>query len=225
MSGLAVVLGGGGSAGVAWEIGVLHGLAEGGADVRLRRTCSSAPRPGRSWRSGCCRAPDSARLFEAVCRPVGAVPMDLDYARRAGRLGRGRSVGATSAADARRRIGDLARAAETMTPETRRAEIAALLPSSEWPERPLVVTAVNAADGEAAWFDRDSEVPLLDAVSASSCGARRLAAGRGARRRPTSTGRCAPRPTPTWPPVTTGCWCWPRWPPIGGVARELGRLA
>jgi NTE family protein len=165
MSGLAVVLGGGGSAGVAWEIGVVHGLAEGGVGLRSADLLVGTS-AGSIVAVRMCSGASTARLFEEVCRPVGAVPMDLDYhAVEAGWAGA--TVGATSAADARRRIGDLALAAETMTPAQRRSEIAALLPSLEWPERPLVVTAVNTADGEAAWFDRGSEVSLLDAVSAS----------------------------------------------------------
>ena len=34
--------------------------------------------------------------------------------------------------------------------------VAARLPRSEWPDRPMIVVAVNAETGELAWFDRDS---------------------------------------------------------------------
>ena len=50
----------------------------------------------------------------------------------------------------------------------RRAIVAARLPRPEWPDRPMIVTAVNAHTGELAAFDRDSGVDLADAVTAST---------------------------------------------------------
>jgi NTE family protein len=71
----------------------------------------------------------------------------------------------------RRRIGALALAAEKagLTPpeQDRLDVIGSRLVSTEWPERPLVITAVDAETGEFHPFDRDSGVPLLQAVAAS----------------------------------------------------------
>jgi NTE family protein len=50
----------------------------------------------------------------------------------------------------------------------RRAMVAARLPRPDWPDRPMIVVAVNAHTGELAAFDRDSGVDLADAVSAST---------------------------------------------------------
>src|SRR6476659_3870265 len=50
----------------------------------------------------------------------------------------------------------------------RRAMVAARLPRAEWPNRPLIVVAVDAQTGELAAFDRDSGVELVDAVTAST---------------------------------------------------------
>ncbi|MGC2191657.1 MAG: patatin-like phospholipase family protein, partial [Candidatus Dormiibacterota bacterium] len=50
----------------------------------------------------------------------------------------------------------------------RRAMVAARLPRAEWPDRPMIVTAVDAHTGELAAFDRDSGVDLVDAVTAST---------------------------------------------------------
>jgi NTE family protein len=75
--------------------------------------------------------------------------------------------GVTSPEDARRRIGRYALEAETPPSEDRRAVIAARLTTSEWPERRLLITAVNAETGELRVFDRVSGVTLLDAVTAS----------------------------------------------------------
>ena len=46
--------------------------------------------------------------------------------------------------------------------------VAARLPRPEWPDRPMIVVAVNAHTGELAAFDRDSGVDLVDAVTAST---------------------------------------------------------
>jgi NTE family protein len=45
--------------------------------------------------------------------------------------------------------------------------IGSRLVARDWPQRPLIITAVDAATGEFAAFDRDSGVPLLQAVAAS----------------------------------------------------------
>ena len=162
---LAVVLGGGGSAGVAWEIGVLRGLAEEGVDLREAETYVGTS-AGAVVALRLLAAADTAELYAEACRPVDATPMELDYPAVEASWAAA-AAGATSAADARARIGALALAADTMSPEARRAELAAVLPVREWPEQRLLVTAVAAADGAAASFDRDSGVDLLDAVGAS----------------------------------------------------------
>jgi len=46
--------------------------------------------------------------------------------------------------------------------------VAARLPRPEWPDRPMIVVAVDAHTGELAAFDRDSGVDLVDAVTAGT---------------------------------------------------------
>jgi NTE family protein len=48
-----------------------------------------------------------------------------------------------------------------------RATVAARLPSQHWPERAVLITAVDAYTGEPVVFDRHSGVDLVDAVAAS----------------------------------------------------------
>jgi NTE family protein len=48
-----------------------------------------------------------------------------------------------------------------------RAAVAARLPSLHWPERRMLITAVDAVTGEPVVFDRHSGVDLVDAVAAS----------------------------------------------------------
>ncbi|KJY23758.1 patatin, partial [Streptomyces sp. NRRL S-444] len=67
----------------------------------------------------------------------------------------------------RKRVGALALAADTGGEAERRKVLEARLVSHEWPERRLVVTAVDALTGDLAAFDRESGAGLVDAVSAS----------------------------------------------------------
>jgi NTE family protein len=68
-------------------------------------------------------------------------------------------------------VGALALAAEkaglTPSEQERLDVIGSRLVGTEWPDRPLVLTAVDAETGEFSTFDRDSGVPLLQAVAAS----------------------------------------------------------
>ncbi|MFC7762324.1 hypothetical protein ACFQY4_33020 [Catellatospora bangladeshensis] len=109
----------------------------------------------------------------------------------------------------RARLGALALAAASMTPEERKAVIASRLPVAEWPEQPLLITASDAHTGEFTVFDRESGVELIDAVAAScavpGCGRPRRSTGTG-----TSTAACARPPTRTWPTGTSG---WSSSPP------------
>lgn len=65
------------------------------------------------------------------------------------------------------RIGDIALAAETVAEPVRRAVIEQRLPSHDWPDRDLRVAAIDTATGELVAFDRASGVSLVDAVAAS----------------------------------------------------------
>ena len=49
-----------------------------------------------------------------------------------------------------------------------RATVAARLPSPRWPQRPVLITAVDAHTGAPVVFDRHSGVGLVDAVAAST---------------------------------------------------------
>jgi NTE family protein len=161
----AVVLGGGGSAGVAWEVGVLLGLAEAGldvtaADLLVGTSAGSIVSAQLSSDLGI------EAMYERVRQPVNLPPMELDFA--AITLGWATAAeGATSADEARAQIGAQAMAADTMTPEKRRGQIAALLPEHTWPTRPIAVTAVSAMTGKFAVFTRESGVDFVAAVGAS----------------------------------------------------------
>ena len=183
---IALVLGGGGSAGHAWTIGVIAGLAEAGIDMTnaadLVIGTSSGATAAAHVRSGIPPAELFASVLSEPARPAGqnrqpppssppSLPSSLPMAAVFDRM---RTIGAaaTSAADLRRALGAFALESDAMLDPTaaaqRRALVAARLPRHEWPEKPMIVVAVNAHTGELAAFDRDSGVDFVDAVTAST---------------------------------------------------------
>jgi NTE family protein len=79
---------------------------------------------------------------------------------------------AKDAADMRRAMGAAAletdEASHSPVQTQWRAIVAARLPSQDWPQRPLLIPAVDARTGEPVVFDRHSGVDLVDAVAAST---------------------------------------------------------
>ncbi|WP_370970049.1 patatin-like phospholipase family protein [Amycolatopsis sp. cg9] len=168
MGGQALVLGGGGVAGIAWTTGLLTGLAEHGQDLTgadLIVGTSAGSAVAAQVTSGLPLAELFARQADPA-RQAPEIPADIDFEKFAADFG-GAVTGTTDPAEIRRAVGRLALAAETVPEADRRAVIAARLPVHEWPERRLVVVAVDAETGEPRRFDRASGVPLVDAVTAS----------------------------------------------------------
>ena len=166
----ALVLGGGGITGIAWEIGVLAGLAEAGVDLTgadLVVGTSAGSVVGAQLTSGADLETLFARQLEPPTGEQAARMTRAALARYAWAVlrSRGDDVGF------RRRVGALALAAEqaglTPTEQERLDVIGSRLVSREWPDRDLRVTAVDAETGEFRVLDRTSGVPLLQAVAAS----------------------------------------------------------
>ncbi|MFE9957479.1 patatin-like phospholipase family protein [Micromonospora sp. NPDC005299] len=161
----ALVLGGGGVTGVAWELGLLAGLAARGLDLTVAELVVGTS-AGSVVGAQVCSGTPVEELYAAQLRPArGEVPARLGVgvlARWAWAGARGRD-----AAQARARVGAMALAARTPSEESRRAVIVARLPVRDWPARRLLVTAVDAASGEFVVFDAGAQVALVDAVGAS----------------------------------------------------------
>jgi NTE family protein len=178
---VALVLGGGGASGNAWMIGIIAGLADAGLDLTevadLVIGTSSGATAAAHVRSGIPPADLFASVLAEPARPVGQsraqVPMPPSPAMQT-LFGRMRAIGAaaTSAADLRRAMGAFGLESDARlgpaVAEQRRALVASRLPRQEWPDRPMIVVAVNAHTGELAAFDRNSGVDLADAVTAST---------------------------------------------------------
>ena len=162
----ALVLGGGGVTGIAWEIGILAGLAERGVDLTdadLVVGTSAGSVVGVDVRSGT----SLADLYEKQTQPPGSNEI---YAR----MGLGVTVKYVRAMlltrnpeVARARVGAMALRTKTVSEEARRRVIESRLPIQQWPAGRLQITAVDALTGDLVVFDAASEAPLLDAVGAS----------------------------------------------------------
>ena len=172
----ALVLGGGGSAGNAWEIGVIAGLFDAGLDVTgadliigtsvgstAAAQITSATKPTELLAGILAGAPPPQTSPAGSDR--GRVPSSpaADHLERTSEI----ISAAEDAADMRRRMGA---AAGSSGQAQRRAAVAARLPSQRWPQRPMLIVAVDAHTGEPVVFDRHSGVDLVDAVTASCAG-------------------------------------------------------
>ena len=167
----ALVLGGGGTSGLAWETGLLKGLRDSGlnlASADLIVGTSAGAILGAQLATGC----DLEDLYERQLQPpAGSVSIpDLTRFREAmTRIAQsgGLTQGGLSQA-ARAQLGAMAVEAEVGSEETRLAAMESYLPVRSWPAQRLLITAVDTADGEFVVWNKDSGVPLLQAV-ASSC--------------------------------------------------------
>lgn len=175
---VALVLGGGGSAGHAWTIGVIAGLAQAGIDLTeaadLVIGTSSGATAAADVRSGIPPAEQLASILTGPVARVGQNRQGPPSPPMAAVFERMRAIGAaaTSAVELCRAMGAFGLESDaTLGPaaaQQRRAMVAARLPRPEWPDRPMIVAAVDAHTGELAAFDRDSGVDLVDAVTAST---------------------------------------------------------
>ncbi|MFI7586518.1 patatin-like phospholipase family protein [Spongisporangium articulatum] len=169
----ALVLGGGGSTGNAWLIGVLAGLADAGLDVTGADLIV-----GTSAGSTAAAQITGTPLPELLDLTLTSVPpQQAYYARGAAgaaqeQMDRLVRLAATSPdpAEFRRRLGASALEREAATEgdwSTRwRGLVEARFTRRDWPD-PVRITAIDARTGESVVFDRAAGVDLVDAVAAS----------------------------------------------------------
>ncbi|MDP9167789.1 MAG: patatin-like phospholipase family protein [Actinomycetota bacterium] len=176
---LALVLGGGGSAGNAWEIGVIAGLYEAGLDVtvadRIVGTSAGATVAAQLTEAS------PVELLAAILAvpaprpgPARSAPERLNCGSVADHLERTSRIiaAATDPTDMRRRMGAAARELDAASNGAWRSHwraiVAARLRTAQWPERDVLIPAVEASTGEPVVFDRHCGVDLVDAVAAST---------------------------------------------------------
>lgn len=165
----ALVLGGGGVAGIAWMTGLLAGLSDAGQDISAAAVIvgtSAGANVAAQVGSGLGLDDLFARQTEPRLQ-AAEIAAELDLETLGGQMAES-LAGASSTEEALRRLGAWALAAQTVPEAARRAVIESRLPSHEWPSRPVRLVAVDCATGGMRVFDAASGVSLVDAVAASS---------------------------------------------------------
>jgi NTE family protein len=161
----ALVLGGGGVTGVAWEIGLLHGLAEHGVDLGTADLFV-----GTSAGSVVAAQLTSGTGIDALYEHELADTTGDTDAVIGARVLIGFVLAAVWPGDrarGRARLGRAALKARTVPESVRRAAIAARVKRDDWPAARLLIPAVEARTGAVAIFDSASGASLIDAVAAS----------------------------------------------------------
>jgi NTE family protein len=164
----ALVLGAGGPAAIAWETGVIVGLADMGIDVRNADLIVGTS-AGSIVAARITGGPGLEDLFQQqvehglqhneIAVSVDFKQLRSDYLRA--RQGEGGDLGILQ------RMGALAMSASTISESERRRVIASRLPAPTWPETRFRAVAVDAESGERRVLERAKGVVLVDAVAAS----------------------------------------------------------
>ncbi|WP_119728010.1 patatin-like phospholipase family protein [Thermomonospora amylolytica] len=167
--GRALVLGGGGVAGIAWEAGLLTGLAEQGVDLTAADLIVGTS-AGSVVGTFAAYGADLAAAVKAMReRPQGESAatsggVDPEVILSAFAILYDKTL---EPQEARARLGRMALEAPVAERGVVLEELGRMLPGQEWPERRLIVTGVDAEDGSFAPWDAGSGVPLALAVRAS----------------------------------------------------------
>jgi NTE family protein len=166
-----LVLAGGGLAGIAWETGILCGIADEAPEAARALLACDVVLGTSAGSAVAAQLGSGATLDELFARQVAAESHELDPGVDVDDIA---ALFLTSLSDPNSaprqqlaRIGAIALETDTVSEAVRREVIAHRLPSHEWPERTLRLTAIDTATGELVVFDRSSGVDLVDAVAAS----------------------------------------------------------
>lgn len=175
----ALVLGGGGPVGIAWESGLIAGLAKAGIDLGAADFIVGTS-AGSFVGARLAMGAEAAGLAEPILAEAAKVrtapreaardqaPADLSFLMQ--KMGEAASS-LRNPAEVRAEIGAWALAQPTMDEDAFIASFGrgfAGLPADYWPERGYACTAVDAATGAFQLWTRDSGVGVTRAV-ASSC--------------------------------------------------------
>jgi NTE family protein len=152
---------------MAWEIGLLAGMADAGFDLRGADVfvgTSAGAIVAAQVTSGVSLEELFRRQVAARKEGASSTPV-VDFNQWRADLARAKSGGGTPT-EVLRRIGSMALAVPPETPSDR-PEVESLLPTHAWPEVRLLIAAVDVRTGERCVFDRTTGIELVDAVTAS----------------------------------------------------------
>lgn len=165
------MLAGGGLAGIAWETGILQGIADqspGTAQALLEADVLVGTSAGSTVAAQLGSGLGLAELFDRQTAETTAelnpgVAIDDITGLFLAALG---TPGATTEQKLQK-IGAVALSTPTVSEAVRRDVIARRLPVHHWPEREIRIPAIDVDTGELRVFDNRSRVDLVDAVAAS----------------------------------------------------------
>jgi NTE family protein len=167
----ALVLAGGGLAGIAWETGILRGIAD-ASPATAKALLDSDVLVGTSAGSAVAAQLGSDlgldALFDRQTTPSSAeLNPNVGVEEITELFVTAMMEANTTTAEKLQKIGAVALSTPTVAEPVRREVIAQRLPSHDWPDRVLRISAIDTATGELVAFDRTSGVGLVDAVAAS----------------------------------------------------------
>ncbi|OCT15042.1 patatin [Paenibacillus pectinilyticus] len=162
----AVVLGGGGVTGIAWEIGMLTGLLHAGINLADADAIIGTSAGSFVGAALACQY-DLTKLYESQLVPNTAeVNVSTDILTKFLWI-RAVLLGGSNPKKIGKMFGDIAKKHPSkVTQEIRQSVVKSRLVTTEWPSN-LNVTAINAATGDLHILNKDSGISLLEAVSAS----------------------------------------------------------
>jgi len=159
------VLGGGGLTGIAWEVGLLKGLADAGTDLGVADAIvgtSAGAFAGAYLASGRLDEFFSSQFSDDVVEipaTMGPETIEAWGAAIAEGAGDPKAIG--------RALGRMARGASTVPAEARAGVVESRLAGLEWPDGRLKITAIDAETGELHLLDSSCAIPLATAAAAS----------------------------------------------------------
>lgn len=163
----AVVLGGGGVTGLAWEIGVLEGLREDGIDLNDNARVLFGTSAGAFAATLVASGADIKRRFDdqfeddAIEIAITMAPdLALQYQEAVDSSG-------SDAISLSKAYGQIARSSKTVTTDARLKVVRHRLGTDKWPSKQLRLTAIDADTGELVVLDSSSGISLTDAANAS----------------------------------------------------------
>jgi NTE family protein len=162
----ALVLGGGGITGIAWELGLLAGLRQLGVDLTtadLIVGTSAGAYVGALIATGV--------DLETAIADIRTIELELSPRIDPGLLAQGFALLTDPTLDKRQlraALGGLARSAPLGDDSAHVARFAQTLPENGWPTTPrLIITGIDTDTGALAAWDSAAQVPLSRAVAAS----------------------------------------------------------
>ncbi|OBF77548.1 patatin [Mycobacterium sp. 852002-51613_SCH5001154] len=171
----ALVLAGGGIAGIAWETGVLRGIADVspaaaglllGSDVLVGTSAGSVV-AAQIGSGSTLDVLFDRQIAESSAEIDSGVDVEEITEMFLAALAEPCADPSNKTRQQMQRIGAVALSTKTVPPPVRLKVIAQRLPSHHWPDRALRITAIDVDTGELVVFDRESGVDLVDAVAAS----------------------------------------------------------